>query len=63
MTWLGPASIVTNNLGVGIGAQPDGTSPLQGAMDDVRLYNRALSLAEDPSTCEPRPGDPRVASR
>ena len=42
----GPASIVTNNLGLGIGAQPDGVSQLQGAMDDVHLYNRALSLAE-----------------
>ena len=42
----GPASIVTNNLGLGIGAQPDGISQLQGAMDDVHLYYRALSPRE-----------------
>ena len=42
----GPASIVTNNLGLGIGAQADGVSQLQGAMDDVHLYSRALSLSE-----------------
>ena len=42
----GPASIATNNLGLGIGAQPDGASQLQGAMDDVHLYSRALSLSE-----------------
>ena len=37
---------MTNNLGLGIGAQPDGVSQLQGAMDDVHLYSRALSLSE-----------------
>ena len=42
----GPASIATNGGALGIGAQPDGASPLQGALDDVRLYARALSAAE-----------------
>ena len=31
---------------LGIGAQPNGVSPLQGAMDDILLYNRALSASE-----------------
>ena len=47
----GPASIVTNALGLGIGAQPDGVSQLQGALDDIRLYGRALSAAEIAGTC------------
>ena len=42
----GPASIATNNLALGIGAQPDGVSTLQGAMDDVLLYNTALTASE-----------------
>jgi Concanavalin A-like lectin/glucanases superfamily/Bacterial Ig domain/Cadherin-like domain/Putative Ig domain/Calcineurin-like phosphoesterase len=42
----GPAAIATNNLGLGIGAQADGTSQLQGAMDDIHLYSHALTLGE-----------------
>ena len=34
------------HLGLGIGAQPDGVSQLQGALDDVYVYNRALSTSE-----------------
>ena len=41
-----PAAITTNNLALGIGGQSDGVSTLQGAMDDVLLYNRALSASE-----------------
>ena len=50
----GPASIVTNALGLGIGAQPDGVSQLQGAMDDIRVYGRALSAAESWRLPRPR---------
>ena len=40
-------AIATNNLALGIGAQPDGTfGVLQGAMDDVLLYNTALTASE-----------------
>jgi hypothetical protein len=42
----GPPSIATNALAVGIGAQSDGTNRFRGEMDDVRIYNRALSQAE-----------------
>lgn len=42
----GPASITTNSLALGIGAQPDGTSRFGGSYDDVRIWNRALSAAE-----------------
>ena len=42
----GPAAIATNNVALGIGAQPDGATPLQGAMDDVLVYNTALTGAE-----------------
>jgi hypothetical protein len=38
--------IATNALDLAIGAQSDGASPLQGAMDDVRVYSRALSAPE-----------------
>ena len=42
----GPASIATNALSLSIGAQNDGTRTFKGAMDEVRVYNRALSDAE-----------------
>ena len=45
-TLAGPASVVANSLGLGIGAQPDGVSALQGAMDDIGVYDHALTLAE-----------------
>ena len=38
--------IATNDLALGIGAQADGTSKLNGSLDDVRLYNRALGDTE-----------------
>ena len=53
----GPASIATNNLALGIGAQPDGASKLQGAMDDVRLYNTALSASEIAALASITPGN------
>ena len=44
LTFAGP--IAANSLGLGIGVQPDGASMLQGDLDDVRLYDRALSAGE-----------------
>ena len=41
-----PAAITTNNLALGIGGQHDGVTPLQGAMDDILLYNTALTASE-----------------
>ena len=52
-----PAAITTNNLALGIGAQGDGTSPLQGAMDDVLLYNTALSATEIAALAGAVPGN------
>ncbi len=39
-------SIVTNNLSLGLGFQDDGKLRFDGGLDDVRIYNRALSDAE-----------------
>ena len=39
-------SIAASNLPLAIGAQDDGYRGLVGGIDDVRLYNRALSAAE-----------------
>ncbi len=33
-------------VGVNIGRNPDGSNPMHGAIDDVRIYSRALSAAE-----------------
>ena len=53
----GPASIVTNNLALGIGAQSDGQTSLQGAMDDVLLYNTALTASEIAALAGVTPGN------
>ena len=42
----GPLSIASNDLSLGIGADSAGDSGLSGSMDDVRLYDRALSPSE-----------------
>ncbi len=42
----GPASIGTNASPLGIGAEGNGYRPVKGAVDGVRLYDRALSAAE-----------------
>jgi hypothetical protein len=42
----GPSSVGTNNDPLGIGAGADGFRPLEGALDDARIYDRALSGAE-----------------
>ena len=41
-----PGGIASNTNSVGVGAQSDGIRWFKGAMDDVRIYNRALSDAE-----------------
>jgi hypothetical protein len=42
----GPAVIAAVTAGVGIGAQSDGGGKLKGLLDDVRIYNIALSAAD-----------------
>src|SRR5690606_13794490 len=42
----GPASIGVNSLPLGIGAESDGYRPLKGAVDGVRMYDRALTAAQ-----------------
>lgn len=42
----GPAAVALNDLPLMIGHQPGGGHPLQGTVDDVRVYDRALSTAE-----------------
>jgi len=42
----GPASIAVNSLPLGIGADSTGATEFQGSLDDVRVYNRALSASE-----------------
>jgi hypothetical protein len=39
-------SIVSNNLSLGIGAEPDGVAKFPGAIDDARVYNGALTAAQ-----------------
>lgn len=41
-----PPPIAANNLALGIGAQHDGFRSFKGAMDEARIYNRALSASE-----------------
>ena len=45
-TVAGPAAIATNSNPLVIGAVSDLTYKFQGAIDDVRIYNRALSAGE-----------------
>jgi large repetitive protein len=39
-------TITTNNIALGLGAEGGGFRPLDGAIDDLRIYNRALSATE-----------------
>jgi hypothetical protein len=43
---VGNFQIAANSLPLGIGAQGDGNSPLDGSIDDVRIYNYALTAGE-----------------
>ncbi|WP_266204893.1 LamG-like jellyroll fold domain-containing protein [Pontibacter kalidii] len=45
-TLSAPSSINVNALALGIGAQSDGGSKFQGAIDDARVYNTALSASQ-----------------
>ena len=42
----GPAAIAASALSIGIGGQSNGSRRFRGDMDDVRVYNRALTPAE-----------------
>ncbi|MCK6211008.1 hypothetical protein KZX45_10675 [Georgenia sp. EYE_87] len=42
----GPSAVATNGLALGIGAEPGGYRKLRGGLDEVRLYDRALSAQE-----------------
>lgn len=42
----GPSSIAVNDLALALGAEPDGSRPFGGALDEVRVYDRALTSAE-----------------
>jgi hypothetical protein len=57
----GPAAIDTNNLPLAIGSQSDGTSPMDGAVDSVHLYDRALSAAEITELMSADPAQANVA--
>ena len=54
---VGPASITSNNLALGIGAQSDGATTLQGAMDDALLFNTALTASEIAALATITPGN------
>ncbi|WP_369410451.1 phytase [Pontibacter qinzhouensis] len=41
-----PPAIATNTLPLGIGAESDGSKNLKGTLDEVRVYNIALSASE-----------------
>ena len=42
----GPLAIGTGSVAVGLGAQSDGTRPFNGTLEEVRIYNLALSGTE-----------------
>lgn len=46
VSFSSPVSIISNSLPLGIGAQSNGGNRYQGALDDLRVYNRALSASE-----------------
>lgn len=46
LTLSTPVSILSNSLPLGIGAQSNGSNRYQGALDDLRIYNRVLSASE-----------------
>jgi large repetitive protein len=52
-SWAGPIAPNTNALG--IGAQNDGQRKYRGAIDDVRIYDRALSATEIAALMNTRP--------
>jgi len=54
-------SIAANALDLGIGAQSNGASLFQGAIDEARVYCRALSEGEIEALVQPPANDPPVA--
>jgi large repetitive protein len=51
-------TIATNNLVLGVGAESNAATKFQGAMDEVRVYNRALSATEIADLAELPPPPP-----
>ncbi len=45
-TAVASTAITPNTTALGIGAQSDGTTLYQGALDDVRIFNRAMTMGE-----------------
>ncbi|MGV3658255.1 MAG: phytase, partial [Chitinophagaceae bacterium] len=41
-----PQKIKSNQVGMAIGAQPDGSAGFKGGIDEVRIYNKALNIWE-----------------
>ena len=46
VTFSSPVSIIPNSLPLAFGAQSNGSNRYMGALDDLRVYNRALSASE-----------------
>ena len=42
----GPSAVATNGLALGIGAEPGGYRKFRGGLDEVRVYDRALTAQE-----------------
>ncbi|MEJ2722739.1 MAG: choice-of-anchor D domain-containing protein, partial [bacterium] len=53
--------IATNDLSLGIGSQSNGTTMFQGAIDEARVYCRALGPNEIQALAQPPANDPPVA--
>ncbi|PFG38837.1 concanavalin A-like lectin/glucanase superfamily protein [Georgenia soli] len=58
----GPAAVATNALGLGIGAEPGGNRKFRGGIDEVRLYDRALSPQEITALMSAPAPDPQPAA-
>ncbi len=58
----GPAAILTNNLPLGIGAQGNGVSKFNGLLDDVRVYNTALTASQILALATVAPNAPVLAA-
>ncbi|KAA9340723.1 LamG-like jellyroll fold domain-containing protein [Adhaeribacter soli] len=61
-TFSSPPTIKTNTLPLAIGAQSNGSNPFQGAIDDARVYNIALSPAEINALATIPPSKPTLVS-
>ncbi len=62
-TLQGPNSILSNNVGLGLGSDHNGNDKFIGTLDDVRVYNRALDATEiiGLATAPPAPLSPNLS--